>query len=50
VSFGFVLREAVASCALSHGSDCGCIVCRAADGDLDAFAKVAAPCWTPHGD
>lgn len=35
------LRGAVASVSLSHPDDCGCDVCRAASGDVDAFIRVA---------
>jgi hypothetical protein len=35
-----VLKEAIVSTALKHLSGCGCLVCRAARGDQEAFARV----------
>lgn len=37
---GFIYREAIASVALSHAQDCGCIVCCAAQGNEEAFIRV----------
>lgn len=39
---GFLIKEAVSSVALEHPDDCRCDVCLAADGDVDAFARVLA--------
>lgn len=36
----FALREAVTSVAVSHGEGCGCVTCRAAAGDEDAWHEV----------
>jgi hypothetical protein len=36
------MREAIASTALSHPESCGCLTCRAASGNEDAFAEVLA--------
>lgn len=38
----FMLIEAVNSVALEHDPSCDCIACRAAGGDQDALAQVAA--------
>jgi hypothetical protein len=35
-----LMREAIASVALSHDDDCDCVICRAATGEADAFAEV----------
>lgn len=35
-----IFRDALASVALSHPADCRCEVCKAADGDDDAFARL----------
>lgn len=37
-----MVKEAVASTALSHADDCVCVICRADRGDADAFAEVLA--------
>jgi hypothetical protein len=37
---GFVVMEAIHSTALEHHSGCGCDVCKAADGDEAALARV----------
>lgn len=36
----FQMEEAIHSIALSHPEGCGCVTCRAADGDEDARATV----------
>jgi hypothetical protein len=33
-------REVIASVSLSHRPDCPCVICRAAQGDQDAFAEL----------
>ena len=38
---------AIASVALSHPDDCECIVCRAADGDQDAFLELTIQLGEP---
>lgn len=38
--FGLLLREAIHSCAIEHPASCECDICKAADGDIDAFARV----------
>lgn len=35
-----MLRDAVASVSLSHKEGCGCLTCRAAAGDTDAFMQI----------
>lgn len=35
-----MIREAVSTTALSHPSDCGCLVCHAAEGDEGAFVQL----------
>jgi hypothetical protein len=37
-----LLRGAIASVSLSHEQDCTCDTCKAARGDEEAFARVAA--------
>lgn len=37
---GLWIKEAIASTAMEHGQGCRCKVCRAAAGDLRAFAEV----------
>jgi hypothetical protein len=38
----FMLMEAINSVALSHEEGHDCLVCRAADGDEESLAKLAA--------
>jgi hypothetical protein len=42
-----LVREAVASVALSHGSHCDCTICRAWDGDPDAIERVFVAVFSP---
>ena len=35
-----VVREAIASVAMSHENGCSCVVCRANAGDLLAFVRI----------
>lgn len=37
----FLLHGSIAETALSHRADCGCDVCRAADGDQDLLAQLS---------
>jgi hypothetical protein len=37
----FLLHGSIAETALSHASNCGCDVCRAADGDQDLLARLS---------
>jgi hypothetical protein len=36
----FTLIEAIHSVALEHPGDCPCVVCRAADGEMDALIEI----------
>lgn len=38
--FELIMREAIASVALSHDEDCNCHICRAAVGDQDAYQWI----------
>lgn len=40
--YGFLIKEAIASCAIEHPTGCDCLVCRAAHGDPVAYAQVTA--------
>ena len=40
IARALLVREAVASTAMEHPQDCACPVCRAARGDVDAFAQI----------
>lgn len=35
-----LVLEAIHSVALSHEEGCGCLTCKAADGDTDALVKI----------
>lgn len=35
-----LVRESVASVAISHDEDCDCVVCRAADDNPEALAAI----------
>lgn len=36
-----MIRESIASVALTHPASCTCDICRATQGDYEAFCKVA---------
>jgi hypothetical protein len=36
----FVLVEAINSVSMSHAATCDCDICKAARGDVDAYARV----------
>jgi hypothetical protein len=36
----YMFREAIASVSLSHEQSCNCDICKAAQGDEEAFARV----------
>ena len=40
----FLLHGLIAETALSHPANCGCDVCRAADGDQDLLARLSLLC------
>jgi hypothetical protein len=42
------LRESIGSVSLSHPESCPCDVCKAAQGDEDAFVRVLAS-WGSDG-
>jgi hypothetical protein len=37
---GLFIKEAISSVAIEHAASCQCDVCKAADGDIDALARV----------
>lgn len=37
---GFLIQEAIHSVAIEHADDCQCDICKAANGDQDALARV----------
>jgi hypothetical protein len=34
------MLEAINSVAIEHAEECDCVVCRAADGDVDALTEI----------
>jgi hypothetical protein len=38
----FVIQEAINSVAIEHPEDCSCVVCKAADGDMESLISIMA--------